>query len=164
LTNSDIGRHLKNGEVILTQKIIPKTNFYSYTYPDFPFNIHHWLSGVVFYVVYKIAGFDGLSIFYILLSIITFMIFFKIAEIYANKQIALIMALISIPLLGNRIEIRPEIFSYLFCAFYFKIMMDFYYDRISFRNLYVLALMQLLWVNLHIYFIFGIFIVSVFFL
>jgi hypothetical protein len=76
LTNSDLGRHLKNGEIILTKKFIPKTNLYSYTFPDFPFYNHHWLSGVVFYVVCKMFGFSGLSVFYIFISVITFFIFF----------------------------------------------------------------------------------------
>ena len=33
----DLGRHLKNGELFFQDLFIPKTNLYSYTYPDYPF-------------------------------------------------------------------------------------------------------------------------------
>ena len=65
LTNGgiDLGRHLKNGELLLSQ--ILHTNFYSYTQPELN---HHWLAGIVFYSVYKLDGFPGLNAFYILLA------------------------------------------------------------------------------------------------
>src|SRR5256885_1350061 len=80
LTNGgiDLGRHLKNGELLLsraaspalTQKIL-HTNFYSYTQPDQPFVNHHWLSGVVFHAVYELGGFAGLNAFYIFLGVVS---------------------------------------------------------------------------------------------
>jgi hypothetical protein len=63
LTDSDLGRHLKNGEIFIRNGLIAHSNLYSYTQPDYPFINHHWGSGVVFYLVESIAGFQGLSIF-----------------------------------------------------------------------------------------------------
>src|SRR5438128_2309762 len=55
LTNGgiDLGRHLKNGELLLSPAAsqILHTNFYSYTQPDLKFVNHHWLAGIVFYAV-----------------------------------------------------------------------------------------------------------------
>ena len=67
LTAVDIGRHIKNGELILKgdTQVLYK-NFYSFTYPDYPFINHHWFFGVISYVVFRMSGFDGLSVFYIL--------------------------------------------------------------------------------------------------
>lgn len=162
LANSDIGRHLKNGEIVITQAFIPKTNFYSYTNTDFPFYNHHWLSGVIFYLIYRISDFDGLSIFHILVSVLTFYVFFKTAKNYSNPYIVLFASLIALPVFSNRTEIRPEIFSYLFCSIFFAILLNFHYGKIPVKSLYFLPLMQIFWVNLHIYFIFGIFLIAAF--
>lgn len=63
----------------------------------------------------------------------------------------------------ERTEPRPEIFSYLFLAFYiFAIFQSKYRHKNSF--LLVLPLIQLLWVNSHIYFIIGPVIYFLFFL
>ena len=57
LSTADLGRHIKNGEVILnapwSQKMaVLNTNFYSYTENNFPFVNHHWLSGVIFLFIF----------------------------------------------------------------------------------------------------------------
>ena len=74
LVTADLGRHIKNGELVWQTLGILKTNFYSYTYPDFSFVNHHWLSGVIFYFIWLLAGFVGLEIFFWLISLITFSI------------------------------------------------------------------------------------------
>lgn len=73
LHGDDLGRHWKNGELILSSATPPgtvgrllHTNFYSYATPDFEFVNHHWLTGVVYFVVWKAAGFAGLNAFYVL--------------------------------------------------------------------------------------------------
>lgn len=46
LTTADLGRHLKNGEMVLNGEWgILTTNFYSYTEPGFPVVNHHWGGG-----------------------------------------------------------------------------------------------------------------------
>ena len=68
LTAVDIGRHIKNGELILSgQYQVLYKNFYSFTYPDYPFINHHWLFGVISYILLRMSGFEGLTVFYILL-------------------------------------------------------------------------------------------------
>ena len=64
LTTADLGRHIKNGELVLGGDFgILKSNFYSYTEPDFPVINHHWGGGVIFYSIWKTTGFAGLSFF-----------------------------------------------------------------------------------------------------
>src|SRR5262250_2121111 len=50
LTDSDLGRHLKNGELVIQSRLVARTNLFSYTFPDQPFVNHHWGSGVIFYL------------------------------------------------------------------------------------------------------------------
>ncbi|MDP3769556.1 MAG: hypothetical protein U1A25_00570 [Candidatus Sungbacteria bacterium] len=170
LITADLGRHIKNGEIILhhgfsdTSRDILATNFYSYTNPQFPFLNHHWLGGVIFFLIHSLAGFTGISIFFILLSLATFALFFFIAHRMAGFSIPFALSLILIPLIAERVEIRPEGFSYLFIAIFFLILWQFKEKRISWHWLLVLPVLELLWVNLHVYFFFGILLIILFLL
>jgi len=88
LVNSDLGRHIKNGEIFFETGQIISTNYYSYTEPDLPVINHHWGSGVLFYLIQKLIGFEGLSFIYCLLSAITVFLFFKIAESKSHIYLA----------------------------------------------------------------------------
>jgi len=156
LTTADLGRHIKNGELVLNGDFgILKSNFYSYTEPDFPVINHHWGGGVIFYLIWTVAGFTGLSFFYLILSLFIFYLFFRIAEKESNFNIAFIISLLLIPLIAQRTEIRPEIFSYLFMALFFWILWHWQKKRISDKWLFILPVLGIFWVNTHIYFIFG---------
>ncbi len=162
LVTADIGRHIKNGEIILSTKRVMDTNYYSYTQSDFKAINHHWLSGVVFYLVYKAVDFNGLSVFFILLSGLTVFIFFILAKRNSNFYIALFLTLITMPLISYRREVRPEVFSYLFLVIYFYVLFLHSEGRLSSKKvLLILSVTQLLWVNLHIFFILGPFLVGV---
>lgn len=169
LVTADLGRHLQNGKWVienhfnLLQKDSPiHENFYSFVNPDFPFVNHHWASGVVFYWLYKLSGFAGLSISYIFLSVLTFLIFFYIAYRESDFTIAAVLSFFLIPLMAERREIRPEIWSYLFAAVFFLVIWLWNNKKISGRWLLALPILTMFWVNLHIYFFLGFFIIGVF--
>jgi len=156
LTTADLGRHIKNGELVLNNNFeILNSNFYSYTEPDFPLVNHHWGGGVIFYLIWKVIGFTGLSFFYFILSLLIFYLFFYIAKRESNFSIAFISSLLVIPLIAQRTEVRPEIFSYLFIALFFWILWKWKKNEINDKWLFVLPVLEIIWVNTHIYFIFG---------
>ncbi len=158
----DLGRHLKTGEIILNTFSVPKTNLFSYTYPNFPFINHHWFSEVVYKILFEKIGLNGLLIFNTILALLAFgLIFFK-----ANKKagvIALLFAsLLYIPILFERTDVRPEFFSFLFLSLFIFILYSF---RKNFTKwIFVLPVLELLWVNMHIYFPIGIVMIFFFFL
>ena len=52
LTAVDIGRHIKNGEMVFLGNFqVPYKNFYSFTHPDYLFINHHWFFGVILPVI-----------------------------------------------------------------------------------------------------------------
>lgn len=164
LVTADLGRHLKNGEIFFDDFKIPRTNLYSFTYPDFPFLNHHWGGGVIFFAVYKIAGFAGISILFVLLTLAAFFLFFHIAWRYSRFEIACLAALIALPVIAARTEIRPEVFSYFFAAIFFWILINFRAKKIDQKWLLLLPIIELFWVNIHIYFFLGPFLVGLFLL
>lgn len=163
LTTADLGRHIKNGQMILQGNWqVLRTNFYSYTEPNFPVVNHHWGAGVIFYLIYQIFGMVGLSLFYLVLSLVVFYLFFKVAQKEAGFNLSLIISAWLIPLMAARVEIRPEIFSYLFIALFFLILQKWRKGELDSKWLFVLPLCQVVWVNTHIYFVFGLALVGLY--
>lgn len=164
LVDTDLGRHIENGRYFFETHRIPDTNLYSYTNPDVPFINHHWGSGVLFYLIWKVAGISGLSFLYVALSLLTFGILFFQTRKFAGLALATLSAVLVIPLIGERTEIRPEVFSYLFAAIFFLLLWKFQKGKLKTNLLFLLPILSLIWVNLHIYFIFGIGLIGLFLL
>lgn len=162
LTAVDLGRHLKNGELFFQNFSVPAVNLYSYTYPDFPFINHHWGSGAFFYLIWKVFDFSGLSFFFIFLSLTTFFLSFRLSEKISNFFYTLPIALLAIPLLGERTEVRPEIISCFFSIIFFWILWQWKNGKISNRWLWFLPLLEFFWINSHIYFFMGFLILGTF--
>jgi len=164
LATADLGRFIKNGELIFSGNFeILTKNFYSYTYPDFPFVNHHWGTGALFYLFYQGLGFTGLSLIFSSISLVTFLLFFSTALSKSNFYISLLVSIILLPLLVYRNEIRPEMFSYLFMGIFLWALNKYIEDKISSTKLFLLSFTSLIWINLHIFFFFGLFLIGVFF-
>ncbi len=162
-TTADLGRHLENGQMVLNGDFqVLKTNFYSYTEPDFPFINHHWGGGVIFFLVWQLFGFAGLSFLYLLLSLIIFLLFFDIARKEAGFSVSVIVSALVIPLMASRTEVRPEIFSYFFIALFFWILWHYRKGVFSYKKLLILIPLGLIWANIHIYFVFGLALIGLF--
>jgi len=155
LPTDDLGRHLTNGEIIWQTKSVAQTNLYSYTEPDFESANHHWLSGVVFYLLFKIIGFSGLVIFKIILLLAVFSLVLFISIRRGNFWIASLASIPAIYILSERTDLRPEIFSYFFTALFLFFLYDLEENPAKNRIFWLIPL-QLLWANLHIYFFIGI--------
>ncbi len=64
--------------------------------------------------------------------------------------------------MASREEIRPEVFSYLFIALFLWLLWRYKENIISCGWLYLLPVLEILWINLHIYFFFGFFLIMFF--
>lgn len=158
----DLGRHLLTGSLILETWSIPKTNLYSYTNPDFPFVNHHWLSEVIFSIVHTGTGDIGLQILAMLLIVSAFGLIYFWAVKKSSYLIASLIALPYLRVLFERTDIRPELFSFLFLSL-FIIILSTYRERHT-KWIYLLIPIQLLWVNMHIYFFVGIVVTLLFYI
>ncbi len=163
LVASDLGRHIKNGEIVFKQGKIISTNYYSYTVPDYPFPTHHWGIGVIYYVIWKTTGFKGLSVFNTLCILMSLFFFYRSAEKLSNYKYAFLFSLLIIPLLLFRVEVRPENVSYLFAGAVFFLLVRYHLKEITFKRLLTaMVIIQVLWVNIHIFFIFSLLFTGIF--
>ena len=155
LSVNDLGRHITNGEMVFQAKDVLMTNFYSYTEPNFPFINHHWLSGVVFYFLYEIFGFGGMVIFKAIVLLLAFALIFFTSIKKADFWLVALFSLPAVLMLKERVELRPEIFSYLFIALFLYFLIDLEKHPAR-KRVFWLVPLQLLWVNLHTFFFIGI--------
>lgn len=166
LRTADLGRHLQNGRLAAEEHTIPHTNFYSYTEPEYPVVTHHWGSGMLFYLGWKAGGFAGVEVLFITVSVLTLAIFYGIGAAAAGPGPAAIIAALAMPMLAERTEVRPEAFSYLFVGLFFFILLQWqkkHPGRTSdWRLLALLPIIEILWVNTHIYFFLGYVLIAIF--
>jgi len=158
--NEDLGRHILLGKIIAETHTVPQTNMLSYTNPTYPFINSHWLSEVIFYLIYQSSGFVGLLIFTTWITIATLaLIGTFIYKRYGVVPI-IITACLYLPLLFERTDIRPELFSYFFVAIFVTMLYD--YRKHFTKKILLLIPLQILWVNLHIYFFVGLLLLVLF--
>lgn len=156
----DLGRHLVNGQIILQTHTVPKVNFFSYTYPNFPFINHHWLSEVIFQLVFSSVGFNGLLVLAATLAILAFTSIFLYCLKRGPLSGLLYVSPLYLAILSERTDVRPELFSFLFLSLFIVILYKFR-ERWT-KLIFLLPLVELFWVNMHIYFIAGIAVVALF--
>jgi len=155
-SGDDMGRHLKNGELILHGDFrIIYSNLYTYTEPEHPFVNHNWLFAVMAYLVYLVTGWTGLTILKIIVLLSAFCLVFSIAVRKSNFWLASFLSVPTIMILMARTTLRPEMMSFLFIAATLYLLADL--DEHPRNNkIFWLVPIQLLWVNMHLFFIVGI--------
>lgn len=169
LVTSDLGRHLTNGRVISETGHVFATNYYSYTAPDFPAVNHHWLFGVVAYGAQQLVGLSGLVVLNACLLTLAIYLMLTIATRQSGRTAALVAATILLPLLTARSEVRPESISFFLLAlFYYLIDTAITRRYLTLRTQTVISItlvcLQVLWTNMHLFFIFGPLVIGYFWL
>lgn len=159
--NQDLGRHLKVGEIIATTWQIPQTKLMAYTYPSYHAGNNPWLAEVVMYLLVQTIGVSGLYIFFILLFLFAFgLVLFSIRD--KPIPVILFVSCLVLGIMWERMSLRPELFSYLFFSIFLVVL---YANKKHFTKwIYILPFIEMLWVNMHIYFFLGIGLVGLFFI
>lgn len=156
----DLGRHLLFGQLMVDTGKVINYNLLSYTNTEFKYINSHWLSEVVFYLIYKPLGENGLIVFGTVIAMGTAGLLF----LFARKRVPLPTLAVAFFVFASfmvlRVDIRPELFSYLFASIFTLVL--FKNRERSTRWLWLLAPLQVLWVNMHIYFAVGPFLVFLF--
>ncbi|MDO8638044.1 MAG: hypothetical protein Q7R43_00585 [Candidatus Daviesbacteria bacterium] len=155
--DQDLGRHFKLGEIILTNGV-PKTNLFSYTFPNLAFINHHYLFEILVFKEQELFGIQNLLILKLSIIILAVFITFKISS---SKSIFLLpISFIFLHVLRERVDLRPEVFSFLFTALTYFILDKF--EKKYSKMVFILPFIQLLWTSTHIYFLVGIALQSIF--
>jgi hypothetical protein len=165
LKEPDICFLLGGGRWIVEHGQLPAADPFSYTthYHPVQYVIEKWLTEVIFYGLEASVGLTGLLLFDgIILTLAFVVIPYRIAHLCGLRGGAA-MRLASLGLLTSmsHLALRPEIFSFLFTAIWFEIMVRLNIattgnTKIRWDFIAVLAVLMCLWSNMHTLFMVGI--------
>ena len=150
VVDPDVWWHLKTGEYIVVHKAVPHADPFSYTRAAEPWVAHEWLTDLFIYALYRVAGWEGLSIvFAAILSASFFLLYLRCPRnSYLSGAMAVWGAWATTPVWG----VRPQVLSLLLTSLWLLILEKSERNR---RLLWWTLPLTLLWVNLHAGFALG---------
>ena len=146
ISDPDFWFHLKTGQYILSTGMIPRTEMFSFTHYGVPWLAHGWLSGVIFYAVYSLLGFNALIFIFAILTAVAFWIVFK--RSHSHPFISGFATLLGVWTVLPNIGVRPRVFTILLSSVYLALLAR-YTRRGSGREIWWLVPLMVMWVNLH---------------
>ncbi len=162
LEDPDYYWHLMNGELVLSNGGIPRTDPFSYTAGDRPWVMHEWLFDVILFVLYDRFGVLAVQTLTIGLAFASIYVAFLNARRVLNRPVLLIfLALLCSGPVVVFATPRPHLFSYVFFGLFLYMMFSLKYQDKE-RQLFLLPLIMVLWVNLHGGFVIGIAVLGLF--
>ncbi len=149
MSDPDVWWHLKTGEYLVTHRVLPVPDPFSYTLggnsdPTTHFNLtHEWLAQVIWYLIYDATGAAGVVLFKALLLTG----FCAIAGLIAGRRsgsfaLGVAAALTAAALASNFSADRPALLTFFFSAVFVGLL--------EFRRaLWALPVIALVWANAH---------------
>lgn len=155
----DLGWHLRSGQDLIQQKIIPRLDPYSYTMPDWERESHEWLMNGIIYLIYAKWGLFVLSIIFALIITFAFFLISRLTEAKIEYSLlaVLLASLGSLPITG----IRVQMITLSGLSMLLWILFHFRRDQTK-KTIYFLPLLFFVWVNLHGGFSIGLFVLGLF--
>lgn len=125
----------------------------------------YWLFQIVLYGLYAAGGVIGVTLFMMAVWIGVFILWRRVSRAALIPVLGLPIALIVLLVLQGRFDPRPDAVSWLLLMIelYFLTKWDFT-RKLSWRQLALFALVQVVWTNTHVFFILGPAVVAAFFL
>jgi hypothetical protein len=150
-TDPDLWWHLRTGQLILENHKLFHSDPYSFTRLGQPWIDHEWLSQIVIYGLYRIAGWGGLiAAFAALISIAFLIVFFRSqGKPYVAGAVTVWGAIASVPSFG----VRPQMFTLFLASLLLSILEG---SERRGRLLWSVPVLMVFWVNLHAGYVLGI--------
>jgi|YNPNPStandDraft_1061719.scaffolds.fasta_scaffold14684_2 hypothetical protein len=160
--DGDLGRHLTIGRVILESGRIPTRDLFSHTMAGEPLVPHEWLSQVLFALVHRLAGLDGVVwLTAAVLAAAYGLLTAGMRSAGVRAPVPLFAGLIAAVVGSLHWLTRPHIFTLLLFAA-FIVLLERYRREGRLRLLFPLLPLMALWANLHGAFISGLVLVAVY--
>ncbi|MCK5706931.1 MAG: hypothetical protein KAI43_04705 [Candidatus Aureabacteria bacterium] len=163
LFNYDIWWHLRTGEYILKNRTVPFYDIFTYSVANNIWIDLHWFFQIIVYKIWCIAGSTGLIFAVVIFINLSFFIISRSLSPNISTTVKYGILLIAAFILEGRFFIRPELFSYVYLLLFLYVLSRSakYSNK---KIIFLLCLIQLLWVNTQGLFILGIYLCFCFFL
>lgn len=162
----DLWWHLKLGEYVARNGMIPWADAYSYTATGKHQFVGEWLGDLCIFLAFDWAGFLGLNLLKALVVLMISGYVYLLLRSQAEKDnttaglAALLTLLVMLFAIRFRLFVRPYLFSMLFTAL-FLYGLQRWHDREWVKKIYLLPAVMLIWANMSVGAVFGVFIVGV---
>lgn len=156
---NDIWWHLKTGEYILAEMDLPATSLFAYPCLENRWVDSHWLYQIWQYFLWSWGGIKALIVSNSLVIVLSMSAAILPCMRRREWLWAAFLLLVASFIFNQRSLVRPEIYSYLFFSVYLLILEQ---HRSNPKNLYILPVLQLLWVNSQGIYLFGIAILGIY--
>ena len=152
MADFDVWWHLRTGQFILEHSAVPRVDIYTYTNAGRPWIDIYWLFQVVVALLYRAGGVSALVLLKAVAGVAIVALALAARRPGAATGPAVLAWLPALIGFSGRLCERPELFSLLFLAGFLAVL-----GRASERPgwLWVLPVLQLLWVNSHGFFVLG---------
>ena len=158
--DGDTSWHLATGRWILQHQAIPHTDPFSFTFRGQPWTAHEWLVEVIMALVHQVAGWGGVALLFSLAASAALLLIGRELALWLPWQRALLLLVCLLAVLAPFLLARPHVIAWpLLAAWTIGLLRA--RDRDQAPPI-ALALLILLWANLHASFIFGLFLGAVF--
>jgi hypothetical protein len=152
----DLWGYLAFGRLFWEQGSFPYHDFFSYTPTKAIWIYHEWLTGVIFFPIYKIFGAGGLQLLKFLLGMMTVSLVYATA---IRRKARPIFAFLALMLVSNVVRfgyspVRAQIFTFFFFILYLYLL-DSARKDMHWKYLWWLVPIELVWCNLHGGFVVG---------
>src|SRR5271165_4445374 len=156
----DIWWHLKVGDWIVQHLAVPHTGLFTWTAADRPWVAYSWGYEVLLSRAYAWFGLVGVGIYGTLLTLgVAYSIFWMLRRLSGHFWVACTLAIVTCSAFLFNLMPRPVFFSMmLFCVTLTLVLEASRTGRV--QSLYWLPLIFVLWANVHIQFIYGLFVVG----
>ncbi len=150
----DMGFHLTGGEWIAQHRQVPQVDTYTYSAQGNPYIDSHWLYQLALYGLYQAGGYDALTLAHVVLLFCGFLLLAlrcrkPRAPDWLNPALLTLAAFI----MERRFVERPEIVSWLFLGATLWVLETYSSKRKPI--LWLLPLLQLVWVDIEGLFVLG---------
>ena len=143
--------HIKAGEYIVANKVIPFTDVFSWfgIENNLYWHSHEWLSEVLLYLFYSVFDNFGAYIFTIglFLSISLLLFLLNKDKYYKNIRISIIWIILGVLILVPIALPRPHMINLMLFLLVIYILFD--YKKHKSKKIWILPLISILWVNFH---------------
>jgi hypothetical protein len=157
MADPDAWWHLRTGQLILQNHAVFHSDPFSFTRFGQPWINHEWLSDVLLFGIYRVAGLGGLIVTFVAIIAVSFLLVYWRCP--GRPYLAALMTLWGAVASASIWGVRPQMFSLLLASI-FLLLLESSEHRL--KLLWWTAPLMLLWANLHAGYPLGLVLIGVF--
>jgi len=162
IVDADIWWHLRTGEWIIQHHCVPYTDSFSSYGLGRPWAAYSWLFEVLVYGLHKYFGLIGLLVLVCAMTLLITAALHDLVRTFEPRVVnSIVLTGVAMFAMAPLFTPRPWLFTILFFIIEFKILTNVRRSR-QYGLLFLLPPLFALWANLHIQFVYGLFVIGIF--